>query len=147
MLFLPGFTGTRHSSPEQHGSVTFVSAKNAVRHVAESRGTEFRWYTSALETTCSVQIEFLYVLLRPWCPWQLRPDLFTIITAHKGLLALLWVQHDSYLQQHDCVLWCHHLYLVRSCRRVDRLEATRFVSHWSRTFDRGHERHVPRCSF
>ena len=83
MLFLPGFTDTRHSSPEQHESVTFVSAENAVRHVAESRGTEFRWYTSALDNTCSVQIEFLYVLLRPWCPRQL-PDLFTI-TAHKGL--------------------------------------------------------------
>ena len=36
----------------------------------------------------------------------------------RGLLALLWVQHDNHLQQHDCVRWCHHLCLVRSCRRV-----------------------------
>ena len=36
----------------------------------------------------------------------------------RGLLALLRVQHDSYLQQHDCVRWCHHLCLVRCCRRV-----------------------------
>ena len=30
-----------------------------------------------------------------------------------------WVQHDRSLQQHDCVRWCHHLCLMRSCRRVD----------------------------
>ena len=37
-------------------------------------------------------------------------------------------QHDSYLQQHVCVRWFHHLCLVRSCRRVDCVEATRFLS-------------------
>ena len=31
-------------------------------------------------------------------------------------------------QQHDCVRWCHHLCLVRSCRSVDRLQATSFLS-------------------
>ena len=34
------FAGTRHFSPEQHESVTFSSAKRAVRHVALSGGTK-----------------------------------------------------------------------------------------------------------
>ena len=42
------FAGTRHFSPEQHESVTFASAKKAVRHVAPSNGTEFRSYTTLL---------------------------------------------------------------------------------------------------
>ena len=42
------FAGTRHFSPEQHESVTFASAKKAVRHVAPSNGTEFRRYTTLL---------------------------------------------------------------------------------------------------
>ena len=64
--------------------MTFASAKKTIRHVAESRCKDFHRYTSALDNTYSVQIEFLYVSLRPWYSWQLRPDLFTI-TAHKGL--------------------------------------------------------------
>ena len=77
----------------------FASAKRAVRHVVPSRGTKFHWYTRALHfscpflewtqseeqgrrgtvcsaensSTCSVQVEFQNVLLRLWCPWQLRP--------------------------------------------------------------------------
>ena len=43
-------------------------------------------------------------------------------------LPKLRFQHDSYLQQHVCVRWCHHLCLVRSSRRVDCVEATRFLS-------------------
>ena len=37
-------------------------------------------------------------------------------------------QHDSYLQQLVCVRWFHHLCIVQSCRRVDCVEATRFLS-------------------
>ena len=49
----------------------------------------------------NVQVEFPNVLLRLWCPWQLRPDLFAIF-VHKGACWLCsGVQHVSYLQQKD----------------------------------------------
>ena len=43
------------------------------------------------------------------------------VPVTRGLLAFSGFQHGSYLQEHDCVRWCHHLCLVRSCRRVGRL--------------------------
>ena len=47
-------------------------------------------------------------------------------------------QHDSLLQQHDCVRWCHHLCLV-----LVGFEPTRILSATGvGIFDRGRERHV-----
>ena len=108
VLFLPGFSGTRHSSPEQHESVTDV----CIRKESCSPCRAVRWHEVSLahegtplflsvpgvyairrtgskgvcsaeySSTRSVQVEFLYVLLRVWCLWQLRA-LATF--AHKGL--------------------------------------------------------------
>ena len=64
--FLPGFTGARRSSPEQHESVTFASAEKAVRHVALSIGTKFRWYTRALARSvmkCDADFHKLWELI------------------------------------------------------------------------------------
>ena len=63
-------------------------------------------------------------------PFCLVATLVSLATAarslcHETTQGACWLcsglQHDSYLQQHGCVRWCHHLCLMRSCRRVGRL--------------------------
>ena len=95
VLFLPGFTGTRRSSPEQHESVTFASAKRAVRHVC---------------TPCRA------------------------VKWHEVSLV-----HDTSLQRNSNTIVYVGVTISALCGPVGVLvgfEATKFLSAWSRTFDR-----------
>ena len=67
----------------------------------------------------------LHLLIAGRVPICLVATLVSLATAARSLChystqEACWlrsgVQHDSRLQQHDCVRWCHHLCLVRSCR-------------------------------
>ena len=101
--------------------MTFASAKKTVRHVAESRGKDFHWYTSALDNTYSVQIEFLYVSLRPWCSWQLRqlsPMLARCSVVPKRMLMLATTHSTSSMRTVRQPWWRPCLiYLRRSLLR------------------------------
>ena len=92
----------------------------------------------------NVQVEFLFVLLRLWCPWQLRQDLFAI-KAHKGLA--------GFALGSNMIAFCSNttvyvgVTIFALCGPVGVLvgsEATRFLSATGvGIFDRGRERHVP----
>ena len=73
-------------------------------------------------------------------PICLVVTLVSLATAASSLSRWLCsgVQHNSYLQQHDCARWCHHL-----CFLLVGFEATTFLSATGvGIFDRGRERHV-----
>ena len=82
-----------------------------------------------------MQVEFLYILLRLWCPWQLRPDLFAAGFALGSNTTANCSNTTVYVGVTIFALCDHGVVLV--------VEATRILSATGvGIFDRSRERHV-----
>ena len=85
---------------------------------------------ASIEQKCCRQRCSLFLLVFTMLRTAVYAD---FVYSIDGMLCnLFWlcsgIQHDSELHQHDCVLWCHHLCLVLSCRHLDCVDATRVLS-------------------